>query len=390
MLLTSKGEWYEAMERELTEWFTEIRGQGCIVNDGMLMKQGKKLGQKWGIPDFLYSPAWLNRFKKRNGLTTVPVEFEKRRVSNERGKSTGGGAVGQSTDSETRVKAELFGFQQHNVFNFVKTTVAYCGKKVTPSVLQKKGNDCKDKVVVFLCSNVIGAYKLKPLVVGTGHVDFGPDPRSDSLDHVDYKVVRNAQMIDSALREWLHDLNIQMHVAKRRILLLFDSDKCQHLDLKLSNIELLYMPDQTSCVHSGIVQNFKLHYTNSLLERFQSSIGSGKGFVIDLDDALALVKVAWESVTGGTLEECWLKKVGAKLPDGQENDQESDDSFPRDEPEAVRGRGKKRRQEVSDHEAQLQAAGNDCDESAKSIWQDVISHLEDCHQRVQMFCHQDE
>lgn len=70
-------------------------------------------------------------------------------------------------------------------------------------------------------------------------------------------------MTGDYFQQYMHMLNKKMKKAKRKILMIMDNFS-GHTKLKLSNIELLFIPPNTTSILQpldlGIIRNFKYHY----------------------------------------------------------------------------------------------------------------------------------
>ena len=78
-----------------------------------------------------------------------------------------------------------------------------------------------------------------------------------------------AWMTQTIFKDWVDKLNSKMKSQNRKILLTFDNATC-HSKVTLSNIDLLYLPPNTTSVCQpldlGIIRNFKLIYQKRVLK----------------------------------------------------------------------------------------------------------------------------
>ena len=75
-------------------------------------------------------------------------------------------------------------------------------------------------------------------------------------------------MVGVLFREWLHDLDDNMHAQKRNIILFFDSASvhpAHGMDLKI--VKLVFIPPSTTTklqpMDAGIIASFKRQYRHS-------------------------------------------------------------------------------------------------------------------------------
>ena len=64
------------LEDALIMWFNDVRSAHAAVNDEMLIEKAKELGEKMSISDFAYSRGWLQKFKKRHGMSMKEIHGE--------------------------------------------------------------------------------------------------------------------------------------------------------------------------------------------------------------------------------------------------------------------------------------------------------------------------
>ena len=80
---------------------------------------------------------------------------------------------------------------------------------------------------------------------------------------VNYKSNTNAWMTCSIFEEWLRQWNSTLLAENRKIALILDNSSA-HPQLKLSNIELIFLPPNVTSIiqpcDQGIIRNFKFHY----------------------------------------------------------------------------------------------------------------------------------
>ena len=116
--------------------------------------------------------------------------------------------------------------------------------------------------------------------------------------------------------EWLQKLNRHMHHQNRSIILLCDN-ATSHISLPLSNIQLVYLPSNTTShiqpMDPGIIRNFKLHCRKLQTRHYIRCVESEEPLKIDVRTALEMIKTSWSDVTPTTITNCW-KHTGIVQP----------------------------------------------------------------------------
>ena len=181
-----------------------------------------------------------------------------------------------------------------------------------------KGDDCKgikikkDRITLLLCCSMSGE-KQKPFIIGKSK-----NPRC--FRNVDFKKLKvtyghspNAWMNGALFKHWMAKLNDEMKLNDRHILLIVDNAP-SHVFEEFSNIEMLYLPKNTTPLlqplDMGIIKAFKNHYQNYLLEKFilneKDDIGSNISSV-NMLETIYFCSMAWESITCNSIQNCFEK-----------------------------------------------------------------------------------
>lgn len=128
---------------------------------------------------------------------------------------------------------------------------------------------------------------------------------------------QKAWMTSSLFEEWLQTVDKQMKKSRRNILLIVDNCPAHNTTVKLTNVNLKFLPPNTTSViqpmDQGIIKNFKQHYRNLMMTSIISQS-------ILIDATLSAMKInalqsinwmhsAWKAVTAETICNCF-KKAG--------------------------------------------------------------------------------
>lgn len=171
-------------------------------------------------------------------------------------------------------------------------------------------------------SNAAGTEKLPLLVIGSSQK---PRCFKNARLPVEYAANKKAWMTGNSFNlqtsfilplsgnlfeKWLKRWDKRLKIDDRKILLFLDNCSA-HPNIKLENIELKFLPPNTTAasqpMDQGIIQNLKVHYRKRLLQRRIAAIDSGKEFAFNLLDAVFLLRQAWNEVAETTLSNCFRK-----------------------------------------------------------------------------------
>ena len=148
---------HQALDDAVWLWYGAARAATLAVSDLMLKTKAKELGDKLGITDLSYSNGWLEKFKRRHGLSKRKFEGEADSADME-----------QVASGRATLQSLLSNYELCNIYNMDETALFY---RLTPNstlatapVRGTKKN--KDRVTIALCANADGTHKLKPLVIG--------------------------------------------------------------------------------------------------------------------------------------------------------------------------------------------------------------------------------
>ncbi|XP_062609218.1 tigger transposable element-derived protein 4-like [Saccostrea cucullata] len=206
-----------------------------------------------------------------------------------------------------------------------------------------KGQDCaggkrsKERITVALCASMTGE-KLKPLLIGKSR-----QPRCfskikpESLPVI-YKFNSKAWMNSYVMEEWLKQLDSSMRRQKRKILLFLDNAP-SHPNIKLSNVELQFLPPNTTYktqpMDMGIIQAMKLKFRKRQMKHMIKEMDKHPDICgtdilkqITILDAIYWVHSAWEEVQTSTIQKCFSKAGFLCENIDSDDDFDDDDDVP--------------------------------------------------------------
>ena len=148
-------------------------------------------------------------------------------------------------------------------------------------------------------------------------------------------------MNEQVFCEWLLDLNSLFRSKGKKIVLLVENcpgHKIDNIEHRLDYVRVVFLPPNTTSVIQpcdvGIIQAFKSSYRRMMLRKViqlvdDPSMGKLDSMTlkhnINILHCLQFAKSAWESVTAGTIQNCW-RKAGFKLPNSEAVDDPLDEA----------------------------------------------------------------
>ena len=300
--------------------------------------------------NFKASTGWLDRFKKRHGISQVSVAGEIRSADSEAAQSYPEKLQQIITDGD---------YSPEQIYNADETGLCY---KMLPGKTLAVKNDAhkhegfkkiKDRVTILFCVNKTGNHKVKPLCVGKYK-----NPRcfhhlNRSTLPLTYDFSRNAWMTATIFENWFQKEfvpSVRKHLRQQRLepkaFLLLDNcpdhSPADNLVSRDGKIRVSYLPKNTTSkiqpLDQGVISAFKMIYRRELIKKIvdderpvQESLKA-----INVKEMIHLSGQSWEIVSATSIEKCWMKGLGSVFPmlvaaadDGRR--EESDDSDDDDE-----------------------------------------------------------
>ncbi|XP_029654418.1 tigger transposable element-derived protein 6-like [Octopus sinensis] len=251
----------QKLDKIVFEAFTKTREEFIPVSGPLLKNIASKVARMLNYSAFKGSNGWLEKFKKRHMLSFKTISGEKN--------SSDVSSLDMFFSKYDEYVKE-YGLQ--NIFNCDETGLYI--KRIPSKSFVSSDEDCfgikrsKEKFTILLSVSACGE-KLKPLLVGKYKSprcmkNFNPEEHG-----VSYSSSKNSWMTSEIFITWLTITNEQMITQKRKIVLLLDNASC-HKYIHLSNIELFFLPKNTTSLiqplDMGIIKSFKSNYLNALLD----------------------------------------------------------------------------------------------------------------------------
>jgi hypothetical protein len=179
----------------------------------------------------------------------------------------------------------------------------------------------KKRITYALTTNADGSEQLPPFIIGKAARPRAFKRKTGAQLGFLYRNNAKAWMTTKLYREWLTNVDAQMRLQKRHILLLQDNFSGHNPPKHLTNVRVEnFVPNLTAHVQpmdAGVIRCFKAHYRRycmqRALDRYDEGITPSDIYDIDQLQAMRLADLAWKQVTPKTIANCWRKS--GILPD---------------------------------------------------------------------------
>lgn len=309
---------FEDVEAAVYKWFVDVRSRNIPVSGPMIERKAKDMAFLLGREDFRGGSGWLQRFKERHQIVGRAVTGESRAVDSE---SVSKWVQENWPDITAR-------YQPPDIFNADETALFW-------QMLPNKTLACRDdkshggkinkaRVSVLLATNADGSQKLRPLVIGKSK---SPRCLRNALSlPVTYRSNTKAWMTGELFRKWLSSWNDDLVGEGRKVCLLVDNCSAHRCSASFSNIELRFLPPNTTSVlqplDQGVIRSLKAGYRKRLIGRLLQNLRVGAELKIDLLGAFSMLGRAWADVTQDTIRNCF-RRAGLCAPGDDSEDRES-------------------------------------------------------------------
>lgn len=274
-----------------------------------------------GEKNFVASPGWFERFKKRSGLHNVRIQGEAASADKE-------GA--EKFVIEFRKLIEDEGYELRQIFNVDETALfwkrmpskTYLAKdeKVSPGY-----KTSKDRITLLVGGNADGDFKLKPMLINRTQ-----NPRALRLHNknslpVLWRANKKAWVTKSLFEDWFISYfcpEVKKYCEKSnlafKVILLLDNAPGHPPsmgDLN-ENVKIVFLPPNTTPLLQpmdlGVIATFKAIYLRTTFENAVRAVASDnplslkefwKNFTIK--DAIENIKVSWDHLTSSNMRAVW-------------------------------------------------------------------------------------
>ncbi|MDD9361382.1 MAG: hypothetical protein PV344_00400 [Anaplasma sp.] len=150
------------------------------------------------------------------------------------------------------------------------------------------------RITVLLAANIDGSTKLRPLVIGKFQTPNCMRNRRDIP--VTYTWNKKSWMTHDIFEKWLKDWDTELADQGRKACLLVDNCSAHHTNVPLKNIELKFLPPNTTSklqpLDQGTIRTFKAIYKRRLIETLLLKLRMNQDLKIDLLGAIQMLKAA--------------------------------------------------------------------------------------------------
>ena len=318
------------LDSAVHQWFVQARAEGVPISGSVIQFQATQFNKRLNgeDSDFKASIGWLDRFKKRHGISQVSVSGEIRSADTE---------AAESYPDQLKQILTDGGYSPEQVYNADETGLCY---KMLPGKTLATKNDVhkhegfkkiKDRVTILFCANKTGSHKVKPLCIGKFQ-----NPRC--FHHVNrstlpltYDFSKNAWMTSTIFERWFHKEfvpSVRKHLRQQKLepkaLLLLDNcpahPPAENLVSRDGKIRVSYLPKNTTSkiqpMDQGVISTFKTVYRRELIKKIVDNEASVQDSLkaINVKEMIHLAGQSWEVVTTKAIEGCWMKGLGAAFP----------------------------------------------------------------------------
>lgn len=324
----SKSTHADAINEKMYLYFTQALIKKLPVNGPILQNKALEIARELGVEEFKASNGWLDSWKKR-------FNIKKFRIAQETTKEDVDMSL--ADDYKFRLSSITSSYPLENIFNCDETGLffrALPDRNLEQSQhMVKDGELSKQRLTILLCCSSTGE-KLKPLVIGrTDLSQVCKDLHTNQLP-VHWRCNQKVWMETQYFIEWLQNLNKQMQMQKRRIILFMDSST-SHIasDIILSHVTIMLIP-AFSCLQpleSGIKEEFKSNYRKRLMHHIithmkQHDTALQVSKQVNVLHAVSWLACAWKEVSPTLISQCF-SQCGFDMPVSCEDIANTDESF---------------------------------------------------------------
>ncbi|XP_045463820.1 tigger transposable element-derived protein 6-like [Harmonia axyridis] len=288
------------------EWFIKARNKGIPLSGPIIQSKAKEIANNLAYKDFSASSGWLEKFRRRHNIAFKAISGEASSVN--------------PIDVEmflSKLPMLLKDYSPRNIFNADETGIFF--RALPNKTLTLKHEKCtggklsKERLTILHCVNLAGE-KEKLLVIGKTKKPRAFKNINVSDLPVFWRSNKKAWMTCTIMEEWLKNFDRRMGMERRKILLFLDNASSHPKDIRLTNIQIIFLPPNCTSVvqplDQGIIRNFKTFYRALVVKKLLSEIESvSKAEVltknINVLDAIYYIKTAWQRVTEETVRNCF-------------------------------------------------------------------------------------
>lgn len=280
------------LDRRILDWFNYQKQNDVQVTGKMLMDIAETFAKECGFVAFNGSKKWLDRFKTRYSITFRSVR-RKREFKNNPNESKWKRHFLEEQWLDARN-----GFTDEEIYTADEVGVYYNPSKGRIKKMAGKKyihGFPKDRLAIFMCTNITGSDKKKLLVCGTD------DPlvhsfRSPETLPVTYIRHNQGHFTTPMFEEFVKFWNRDLQLKNRKAILILDRATI-HSKLTLSHLKLVFVPwkaaNSLMPIKNGIFHRFRDEYRKLLVQEKAMNAVRGVDRNLTCLEALNLLEKAW-------------------------------------------------------------------------------------------------
>lgn len=285
------------LDKALLAWFTQQRANKVPISGSLLQEKANELAILLKMENFQCSSSWIQRFRSRHNITFGKISGESATVDR--------ALTGNWISNVWPMIRD--GYNEDQIYNADEMGLFF---RMPPDHTFKfKGENCaggklsKERITVLVTSNMTGTDKKRLLIIGKSK-----SPRCFKNIHrlpVDYDFNKKAWMTSLIFEQFLRKWDADLGKQKRRILLTVDNCPAHpHVD-KLKNIQLVFLPPNTTSVlqpmDQGVIHCLKVAFRKELVYKIIQKLDSGNHTQVNVLEAIMMISKAWEKVPKSTI-----------------------------------------------------------------------------------------
>ncbi|XP_014774435.1 jerky protein homolog [Octopus bimaculoides] len=304
-------------DRAMKDWIQKRRLHGEELTSNMLMEQAKIFHRQLNLDyECDYSEGWLQRFKRRQGISLQKLSTDKRFAKE--------GTVEYIQEFSKFITREYLTPEQ--VYNADETVLYWrCIPKGVLTREDKEGFERSREIITILgCSNAAGTHRCKPLVVGKSKCS---KALKDTKEYpIIYRTNKNGNITTAITLEWLekyfvpearaHCTSVGLPEDCKILLILDNCSTHPKAELSQKNVFTLYLPPNCAShiqpQEQGILDCLKTEYRLLFMRHILDVVNTGmplEKFMAEfkIDDLLYYIANAWQNLTTSILKAGWHK-----------------------------------------------------------------------------------
>lgn len=327
---------YDEFDAAVYTWFINARAFKIPIDGKFICEKALQFARKLDPETkFSASHGWLGKFLNRHEISSKALSGE-------------GAAVNQLTINEwfDNLKDTCANYDAKDIFNIDETGLFFNAKPKKSYVMTDDsclgGRQSEKRLTVCLFTNAVGDKESPIIIIGNakrprafGRLDV------EKMFGIIWRHNRTAWMKSILFEEVLKIFNRKMRLQGRKVLLFLDNCT-SHPHLELSNVQLVFLPPNTTSacqpLDQGIISAFKWFYRQTFVKDMVRKLDESMSQQLHIDDildspidfkasvldAITWISEAWKKVKPETIQKCFAR-CGFNCSLSTAEDQESEE-----------------------------------------------------------------